>query len=198
MTGDRFPYDGNIFHPHSSWLCHKLFKSPVGILRAAYCPSPHRPERHCQEYLDLSTSKSLSAGTQFRYSNGLDSRNIRLLLIKLGKGEDIIHVDLCTYPLDCAPTYVALSYTWGDPKHTSVILCQGRTLRVTQNLKDALWQLRESHDTFTKRGYARRKDNKSPYFWIDAVCINQNDDVEKNHQVKLMREIYSDIVIGEK
>jgi hypothetical protein len=26
--------------------------------------------------------------------------------------------------------------------------------------------------------------------WIDAVCINQKSDLEKNHQVNLMRQIY--------
>jgi hypothetical protein len=28
-------------------------------------------------------------------------------------------------------------------------------------------------------------------FWIDAICINQNDDIEKGHQVNNMRRIYS-------
>ncbi|KAH9215457.1 heterokaryon incompatibility, partial [Leptodontidium sp. 2 PMI_412] len=116
---------------------------------------------------------------------------IRLLDIQPGQGEDIIHIGLCTYPLDCAPSYVALSYTWGDANHTSAILCQGQTLFVTRNLKEALWQLRESHDIFAGRACARSDRNKSPYFWIDAVCINQNDDEEKNQQVKLMWEIYS-------
>ncbi|KAF2732509.1 HET-domain-containing protein [Polyplosphaeria fusca] len=27
--------------------------------------------------------------------------------------------------------------------------------------------------------------------WIDALCINQDDIVERGHQVRLMREIYS-------
>jgi len=36
---------------------------------------------------------------------------------------------------------------------------------------------------------------KSPSFhrtlWVDAICINQNDVVERGHQVRLMRDIFS-------
>jgi hypothetical protein len=88
-------------------------------------------------------------------------------------------------------SYVALSYTWGDTKDPYAILCQGQTLFVTRNLKEALWQLRESHDIFEGPACARSEHNKTLYFWIDAVCINQNDNDEKSHQVKLMWEIYS-------
>lgn len=157
-------------------------------IKRACCPPGCRPEKACQEHLDLSTDENLrlSAGAQFRYTSGLSPRSIRLLDIQPGLGEDIIHIGLCTYPLDCAPSYVALSYTWGDPKHTSAILCHGQTLFVTRNLKEALWQLRESHDIFARRACAGSERKKSLYFWIDAVCINQNDDDEKSHQVKLM------------
>ncbi|ORY16939.1 heterokaryon incompatibility protein-domain-containing protein [Clohesyomyces aquaticus] len=37
------------------------------------------------------------------------------------------------------------------------------------------------------------KDNKiqsGPYFWIDAICINQENLHERNHQVSLMKSIY--------
>src|ERR1700726_1299659 len=122
------------------------FESPIGALKKAYCPSLQPPLRPYQE-LDLSPDKSLTL-SRFRYTGGLDPRNIRLLDIRPGQGEDVIHLDLRTYPLDCAPSYVALSYTWGDPKDTSTILCQGQTLCVTQNLKEALWQLRGSHSIF--------------------------------------------------
>ena len=27
--------------------------------------------------------------------------------------------------------------------------------------------------------------------WVDAVCINQQDDMEKSEQVKMMRDIFS-------
>jgi len=30
-------------------------------------------------------------------------------------------------------------------------------------------------------------------FWIDAICINQNDDIEKGHQVASMAKIYAKV-----
>ena len=36
-----------------------------------------------------------------------------------------------------------------------------------------------------------RDKDKSRYLWVDAVCINQNDNREKNHQVNLVSDIYS-------
>ena len=51
-----------------------------------------------------------------------------------------------------------------------------KTLRVTANLFTALEHIRE--------------DNSDAIFWIDAICINQEDDEEKSSQVKMMREIY--------
>lgn len=32
--------------------------------------------------------------------------------------------------------------------------------------------------------------------WVDSLCINQTDDVEKTHQVKLMAKIYRKTVLG--
>lgn len=35
-----------------------------------------------------------------------------------------------------------------------------------------------------------RKREKQRFLWIDAICINQNDNKEKACQVQLMEEIY--------
>ncbi len=35
-----------------------------------------------------------------------------------------------------------------------------------------------------------RKTDTTRTLWVDAVCINQDDVVEKNHQVHLMKDIY--------
>jgi hypothetical protein len=36
-----------------------------------------------------------------------------------------------------------------------------------------------------------RRRSESLVLWVDAICINQNDDVEKLHQIDLMRDVYS-------
>ena len=56
------------------------------------------------------------------------------------------------------------------------IIIEGATFKATQNLWDFLRCLR-----------LHRADR---YLWPDAVCINQSDDSEKTHQLKLMRRIY--------
>lgn len=36
-----------------------------------------------------------------------------------------------------------------------------------------------------------RQQQRFFFFWIDALCINQEDTFERNHQVQMMRKIYS-------
>lgn len=77
--------------------------------------------------------------------------------------------------------YEALSYVWGcegavGGKKPCVVV-NGHELTVTPNLYTALLHLR---DPFMERT-----------LWIDALCINQQDDVEKGHQVQSMAKIYA-------
>lgn len=88
----------------------------------------------------------------------------------------------------CRPTnhvqeldgYEALSYTWDNdaslPHQMLNISLNNRCFQVTENLESALRCLR--HESLPR------------VFWIDAICINQADDVEKEQQVKKMYEIY--------
>jgi hypothetical protein len=73
-------------------------------------------------------------------------------------------------------TYIALSYVWGDPTPAQPILLNGTTAYVTPNLSAALRQLRQSTRVLR--------------LWVDALCINQNDDVEKSAVVRRMGDIY--------
>ena len=77
--------------------------------------------------------------------------------------------------------YQTLSYAWGSAARTHTILCGGESLRVTQNLVEALRRIREKiflQDVF------------SSTIWIDDICINQDDNSEKSKQVAMMRDIY--------
>ena len=79
--------------------------------------------------------------------------------------------------LDDTPPYVALSYAWGDPTAVSSVLINDEAVWVAKNLHEALENLSRLPD--------------SPYIWADAICINQDDHVEKASQVSLMDRIYS-------
>jgi hypothetical protein len=72
--------------------------------------------------------------------------------------------------------YEALSYSWGDPKLKDYISLNGNVASVTVNLTRALEDIRLDHGTRV--------------LWVDALCINQEDTTERNHQVKQMGAIY--------
>lgn len=76
--------------------------------------------------------------------------------------------------------YLALSYTWGNPADQREIIVNGQPLLITQNLEACLRVLRSKQ--YTQYGWK---------FWIDAICINQKNIVERAGQVKRMREIYT-------
>jgi hypothetical protein len=73
--------------------------------------------------------------------------------------------------------YTALSYVWGENQHTHEVQVGNRQLRVGENLNSALQNL-------------RRRD-RPVRLWVDAICINQDDASERNHQVQQMRSVYS-------
>lgn len=90
---------------------------------------------------------------------------------------NLIRVDLDH--LDQAPFafYEALSYTWGDPSlPRSPCKLNGHEHAVTLNLELALKKL---------RGRTRKR-----CLWVDALCINQDDVIERASQVQIMRRIY--------
>ena len=111
----------------------------------------------------------------------------RIRLLEVLPGDDVrihcrMHIaDLFSIPSLCidgiSRTYEALSYTWHSQALTNTILCDGRLLRVTHSVYEALSSLRRS--------------TISRILWIDAICINQADPQERTHQVGLMRQIYN-------
>jgi len=79
--------------------------------------------------------------------------------------------------------YDALSYSWGtqspslEDAHGERIKLNGRWIWIQPNLAAALYKLRHPKERRT--------------LWVDALCINQMDPLEKATQVPLMREIYA-------
>jgi Heterokaryon incompatibility protein (HET) len=76
--------------------------------------------------------------------------------------------------------FEAISYCWESDVRERKIVINETVLDVPKNLEAVLQRLRQLPDT--KFGMK---------FWIDALCINQNDFKEKDHQVQLMRSIYT-------
>lgn len=90
---------------------------------------------------------------------------------------NLIHVDLDHLDQASFAFYEALSYTWGDPSlPRAPCKLNGHEHAVTVNLELALKKL---------RGRTRKR-----YLWVDALCINQDDVIERALQVQIMRRIY--------
>ncbi|KAH7359696.1 heterokaryon incompatibility protein-domain-containing protein [Pyrenochaeta sp. MPI-SDFR-AT-0127] len=81
--------------------------------------------------------------------------------------------------------YVALSYCWGseDVADTRQIILNGGFFQVTKNLDAALRFVRAS-EGLTPITNLRIK------VWADAICINQDDDNEKQREIHRMKNIY--------
>lgn len=89
---------------------------------------------------------------------------------------DTIHCTLFTAKLKGNPRYDALSYAWGQTLFTERLCLPTGYLAITPSLAAALRSLR----------YLDRPRR----IWVDAICINQQDDHEKGHQVDLMSLVY--------
>lgn len=139
-------------------------------------------------HLERSTDDDSAAHHEFLYHKRLDwnHQEIRLLRIMPSDLENgLVQLQLKYSSLRDTPNYRALSYVWGDPKVTNPVVLDGKEVQVTINLEAALREIQRSvvadcHDLVANE----------VLFWIDALCINQQDNVEKGDQVQHMDAIY--------
>lgn len=118
---------------------------------------------------------------------------MRQLFIRKGSGDDTLQLVLVPAPVTSDIQFAALSYCWGDLSDTTLVdlihLCRPsipgnlpgvqfhQPFNITTSLFQTLWVFRELGQT-------------GP-FWIDAICIDQTNLVERAQQVGLMGDIYS-------
>lgn len=148
--------------------------------------------------------------------------SIRLLELVPSTDKSRLRCSLKTFELEDAPTFKALSYTWGHSEITIKrpstsardviascvsrhrdarlhehedeveshgrarrhhIICDGRLMKVTSNLRDALHMLANS--------ISMPLMPKTPtYYWVDALCVDQQNVLERNTQVARMADIF--------
>ncbi|KAF2822719.1 hypothetical protein CC86DRAFT_81906 [Ophiobolus disseminans] len=115
------------------------------------------------------------------YDNApLVAGNIRLLDIPCGEWDDEIRCGMRTVSLADKPVYFTLSYTWGPTELKSTIYVNGLAHEIGPNLAQALRRIRAHHFVCPL------------CIWIDAICIDQANISEKDTQVPLMGEVYSE------
>jgi len=136
--------------------------------------APKLPHRYLYTYQPLSTERSF-----------------RLLRFR-----DFLHSEECelqTFEIDNCPPFSTLSYTWGAPLNTTkseehykegsskifiIKTTSGQQhIPLLKNLYEGLCQL--------------TKSEKPEYLWVDAICINQENETERAAQVTLMGDVYS-------
>ncbi|RBR13500.1 uncharacterized protein FIESC28_08128 [Fusarium coffeatum] len=136
------------------------------------------------------------APSQGLYKPITNPYEIRVLEIKSGIGAETLRGSLhyCTVEFDppdlkykakwaissadySEPVFfTALSYTWGPNVFDSIIECDGFVKKITKSLDSAIRQFRHPDDSIM--------------MWIDQICINQDDNIEKAQQIPLMSKIY--------
>ena len=90
------------------------------------------------------------------------------------------------FQLDRAPPYKALSYEWGPkgPDNDASVFVRYRRLEIRKPLYKFLQRLAgdPSHDA-------------SEYFFADGICMNQEDNDEKDLQILLMGQLYTQATV---
>ncbi|KAI1733518.1 heterokaryon incompatibility protein-domain-containing protein [Xylaria scruposa] len=101
---------------------------------------------------------------------------------------------------DFQPKYEALSYAWGHASKSQSITVEPGAAHITGTKRHATldpntaWEekdttLEVSDSSLGALRYLRDKE-RSRLLWIDTICIQQSDNVEKGHQVSRMSFIY--------
>jgi hypothetical protein len=103
--------------------------------------------------------------------------------------DDPVSVQLKHFPLESAPPYVALSYTWGRPSPSFPIEWDDHNARLPIKINGLDFKVRLNLHSALKT--LRNLVHKEAIVWIDALCINQDSEPEKNHFVPRMTEIYA-------
>jgi hypothetical protein len=78
------------------------------------------------------------------------------------------------FDLSNAPPFTALSYTWGPVSSTFDIFVNGEPV----SIRKGLYRFLQAYDG-------------DAYLWIDQICIDQSNVLERNHQVGMMSSIYT-------
>ncbi|KAF3045512.1 hypothetical protein E8E12_008825 [Didymella heteroderae] len=139
------------------------------------------------------------------YKTRLPAAHIRLIQLVAGGADATLEFYLNEVSIEDLPPFEALSYVWGDANVTEPITCDGGSLLVTVNLANALRKIRSGISPTPMNFYGLEQSwphpkveprekhlvRKTVLLWVDAICINQEDVVERNHQVQYMGVIYN-------
>ena len=192
------------FEPISAWQCsHCRAGRPAkdrfficqecrGTTSYILCQSCYEAGVRCYTAHAFKQARMrLEHDTESFYKNSpIPKRHIRVLhFLEAASFDAPLDCGISIEPVDEPLEYEALSYCWGSSVRTKLLKIGCSLVPITANLELAL-----------RRSRALGKANA---VWVDAVCINQADNIEKNAQVSMMRDIYKNarcvyIYLGER
>jgi hypothetical protein len=130
-----------------------------------------------QDQVPSSNAADEVGAEKYRYAALPSHDHFRILELLPGESTESVrcrlHVERFEHTED---KYAAISYVWGDPKDKIPIVCDNHIIEVTRSLADALRHIRDP--------------TKPELVWADAICIDQDNNIEKGHQVKRMGKVY--------
>jgi hypothetical protein len=126
--------------------------------------------------------------TSVRFHDAADHRNFehtplieptkQFRLLSFETSSSALSCRLQNFDLKDCPEYYALSYVYGDPSIRESIVVNGREADVNQQGWHTLKQ-------------ASARASARSYYWLDAICINQDDHHEKAIQVYKIAQIFT-------
>jgi hypothetical protein len=117
---------------------------------------------------------------QYVYSSIKVNGEIRLLHLQPGSEEEPLRSTIHHVAIDEAPPYSAISYVWGSPLASEVLLInEDYEVHITHSLSLVLRDIR-----------ALYCNNQEQVLWADGVCIDQSNLKERAQQVSIMKTIY--------
>lgn len=117
----------------------------------------------------------LGLKTTFKYPQ-LPKGHVRFLRGILPSSHPLARLE--SHLLETAPSYTAISYAWGMNETTRTVFLNNTSFAISVHVLEALNQF-----SALVPG--------SHLIWLDRICINQEDEVEKAYQVGRMRDIYT-------
>ncbi|KFY95312.1 hypothetical protein V500_02843 [Pseudogymnoascus sp. VKM F-4518 (FW-2643)] len=106
-----------------------------------------------------------------------NKNEIRLLRLKRrGIFSGLLEAELVSASIGDPPSYEAVSYCWGPTTEKKAILLNGKLFHCFPSAYALL--------------YACSSLFKDRLLWVDAICINQDDLIERSKHVRIMRKIY--------
>ncbi|KIW53558.1 hypothetical protein PV05_09118 [Exophiala xenobiotica] len=110
----------------------------------------------------------------------LAETQIRLIELFPGARGEGLRAILHSVDLVSSPAFDALSYVWGNREVQDTIILGDDSFkreRISASVHAALTEL--------------RRPDTSRFIWVDALCIDQHNILERNHQVRIMGTIFA-------